>query len=59
MGLRAILGQRVTVKAATTIAGRLVGAFANLLSRHTRVKLSTPSPENHGASVDDLAKHGI
>jgi AraC family transcriptional regulator of adaptative response / DNA-3-methyladenine glycosylase II len=61
MGLRAILGQQVTVKAATTIAGRFVQAFGE--------PMVTPIPELHRltpvparvaqASVDDIARHGI
>ncbi len=61
MGLRAILGQQVTVKAATTIAGRFVHAFGE--------PIVTPIPELHRltpvparvaqASVDDIARHGI
>jgi AraC family transcriptional regulator of adaptative response / DNA-3-methyladenine glycosylase II len=39
MGLRAILGQQVTVKAATTIAGRFVHAFGE--------PIVTPLPELH------------
>ncbi len=37
MGLRAILGQQVTVKAATTIAGRLIAMFGE--------PIVTPYPE--------------
>ncbi len=37
LGLRAILGQQVTVKAATTIAGRFVAAFGE--------PIATPMPE--------------
>ncbi len=61
MGLRAILGQQVTVKAATTIAGRFVQAFGE--------SVVTPVPELNRfsplaariarASVDDIARHGI
>jgi AraC family transcriptional regulator of adaptative response / DNA-3-methyladenine glycosylase II len=61
MGLRAILGQQVTVKAATTIAGRLVESFGR--------PIVTPMPELRrltlvpaqlaGASVDEIARHGI
>jgi AraC family transcriptional regulator of adaptative response / DNA-3-methyladenine glycosylase II len=61
MGVRAILGQQVTVKAATTIAARLVAAFGE--------SMATPLPELHRltpvpariarASVDDIARHGI
>jgi AraC family transcriptional regulator, regulatory protein of adaptative response / DNA-3-methyladenine glycosylase II len=61
MGLRAILGQQVTVKAATTIAGRFVEAFgepiATPLSELNRL---TPEPARiASASVDDIARHGI
>lgn len=61
LGLRAILGQQVTVKAATTIACRLVDALGT--------PIATPFPELHRlaptaarvarASVDDIARHGI
>ena len=62
MGVRAILGQQVTVKAATTIAGRLVGAFGE--------PIATPFADAHppdarrrrawpARSVDDLAALGI
>jgi AraC family transcriptional regulator of adaptative response / DNA-3-methyladenine glycosylase II len=61
VGVRAILGQQVTVKAATTIACRFVEAFGE--------PLVTPFPELHrltplparvaAASVDEIARHGI
>jgi AraC family transcriptional regulator of adaptative response / DNA-3-methyladenine glycosylase II len=61
MGLRAILGQQVTVKAATTIACRFVEAFGD--------PIATPFPELHRltpapariarASVDEIARLGI
>ena len=61
LGVRAILGQQVTVHAATTIAGRFVEAFGE--------PIVTPFPELHhltpsaarvaAASVDDIARHGI
>jgi AraC family transcriptional regulator of adaptative response / DNA-3-methyladenine glycosylase II len=61
MTLRAILGQQITVKAATTIAGRVSGAFGE--------KIQTPFPElsrlsplaKHlaDASVDEVAGLGI
>jgi AraC family transcriptional regulator of adaptative response / DNA-3-methyladenine glycosylase II len=61
MGLRAILGQQVTVKAATTIAARFVEAFGE--------PVTTPLPELHrlspaparvaNAGVDAIARHGI
>ncbi|HEU5079793.1 MAG TPA: AlkA N-terminal domain-containing protein [Opitutaceae bacterium] len=61
MAVRAILGQQITVKAATTIAGR----FAEALGK----KIATPFPELTRltplaervarASIDDVAKLGI
>ncbi len=61
IGWRAIVGQQVTIKAATTIAGRLVEAFGD--------PLATPIPELRrlaplstrlaGAAAADIARHGI
>jgi AraC family transcriptional regulator of adaptative response / DNA-3-methyladenine glycosylase II len=61
MGLRAIIGQQVTVKAATTIACRIAMAFGE--------RIATPFPELNRltptaariakASVDDIAKLGM
>ncbi|HMJ05670.1 MAG TPA: AlkA N-terminal domain-containing protein [Chthoniobacterales bacterium] len=61
MAIRAILGQQITVKAATTIAGRVAAAFGE--------KIATPFPELSRlsplaaaiakASVGDIAKLGI
>ena len=61
LGVRAILGQQVTVRAATTVAGRFVEAFGD--------PIVTPFPELHhltpaasrvaAASVDEIARHGI
>jgi AraC family transcriptional regulator, regulatory protein of adaptative response / DNA-3-methyladenine glycosylase II len=61
MAIRAILGQQITVKAATTIAGRFAEAFGE--------KIWTPFPELTRlsplaagiakASVGDIAKLGI
>jgi AraC family transcriptional regulator, regulatory protein of adaptative response / DNA-3-methyladenine glycosylase II len=61
MAVRAILGQQVTVRAATTIANRFVEAFGE--------KIKTPFPELHRvaplperiakASVDSIARLGI
>jgi AraC family transcriptional regulator of adaptative response / DNA-3-methyladenine glycosylase II len=61
LGLRAILGQQVTVKAATTIACRFVETFGE--------RIVTPIPELNrlsplparvaAASVDTIAPHGI
>src|SRR5262245_40248630 len=61
MAVRAILGQQVTVKAATTLAGRFAAAFGE--------KIETPFPELTRlsplaervarAQVDDIARLGI
>lgn len=61
LSVRAILGQQITVKAATTIAGRFAEAFGN--------KISTPFPELQwlcptpecvaNLSTEDLAALGI
>jgi AraC family transcriptional regulator of adaptative response / DNA-3-methyladenine glycosylase II len=61
LGLRAILGQQVTVKAATTIAGRLVDAFGDpIASPVPGLARLTPSPARLArATVDDIARHGI
>jgi AraC family transcriptional regulator, regulatory protein of adaptative response / DNA-3-methyladenine glycosylase II len=61
MGLRAILGQQVTVKAATTIACRFVEAFGEpIVTPFAELNRLTPGPaEVAAASVDDIARHGI
>jgi len=61
LGLRAILGQQVTVKAATTIAGRFVNAFGEpVVTPVPELNRLTPVPTRiAGASVDDIARHGI
>ena len=61
MGLRAILGQQVTVKAATTIAGRLVEAFGDpIVTPLPELKRLTPTATRIArARVDDIARHGI
>ncbi len=61
MGLRAILGQQVTVKAATTIAGRMVEAFCEpIATPHPELNYLTPSPAKIAkAKVEDLASRGI
>ena len=61
LGLRAILGQQVTVKAATTIAGRFVQAFGKpVVTLLPELNRFTPLPARIGrASVDDIARHGI
>src|SRR5262245_29159061 len=61
MGIRAILGQQVTVKGARTIAGRIVEAFGEpVVTSLPELNRLTPLPARiAGASVDDLARHGI
>jgi AraC family transcriptional regulator, regulatory protein of adaptative response / DNA-3-methyladenine glycosylase II len=61
MGLRAILGQQVTVKAATTIACRFVDTFGErVVTPYPELNRLTPLPERVAdASVDAIAKHGI
>ncbi len=61
MGLRAILGQQVTVKAATTIAGRLTLAFGEPIETpYPELNRLTPSAACMAkADVADIAKLGI
>jgi len=61
MGVRAILGQQVTVKAATTIACRFVEAFGEpMLTPLPELSRLTPAAATvAAASVDDIARHGI
>jgi AraC family transcriptional regulator of adaptative response / DNA-3-methyladenine glycosylase II len=60
-GLRAILGQQVTVKAATTIACRFVAAFGEpIVTPFAELNRLTPSAARvAAASVDDIARLGI
>ena len=61
MGLRAILGQQVTVKAATTIACRFVEAFGEpFVTPFAQLNRLTPAAARiAAATVDDVARHGI
>jgi AraC family transcriptional regulator of adaptative response / DNA-3-methyladenine glycosylase II len=61
MGMRAILGQQVTVRAATTIAGRFVEAFGEpIVTPFAELNRLTPVPVKVAkARVDDIAGHGI
>jgi AraC family transcriptional regulator of adaptative response / DNA-3-methyladenine glycosylase II len=61
MGLRAILGQQVTVKAATTIACRFVEAFGEpIVTPFAELNRLTPAPARvAAANVDDIARCGI
>ena len=61
MGLRAILGQQVTVKAATTVAGRVVEAFGEPIETPVpQLRHLTPRPARLAAAgIDDIARHGV
>jgi AraC family transcriptional regulator of adaptative response / DNA-3-methyladenine glycosylase II len=61
LAVRAILGQQVTVKAATTIACRFVEAFgAPIATPFAELNRLTPLPTRvASACVDDIARHGI
>ena len=61
MAVRAILGQQITVKAATTIAGRLTGALGEpIVTPHAPLTRLSPAPARLArARVDDLAALGI
>jgi AraC family transcriptional regulator of adaptative response / DNA-3-methyladenine glycosylase II len=61
MGLRAILGQQVSVKAATTIACRFVEAFGEpIITPFAELNRLTPLPARiASAGVEDIARHGI
>ena len=61
IGVRAILGQQVTVKAATTIACRFVEAFGDeIVTPFAELHRLTPTPARVAAvRVDAIARHGI
>lgn len=61
MGVRAILGQQVTVKAATTLSGRFVAAFGEpIVTPFAELTRLTPAPTKVAKSnVDKLARLGI
>jgi AraC family transcriptional regulator of adaptative response / DNA-3-methyladenine glycosylase II len=61
MGVRAILGQQVTVRAATTIACRFVEAFGEpIVTPFAELNRLTPAPAHvAAASIDDIARYGI
>jgi AraC family transcriptional regulator of adaptative response / DNA-3-methyladenine glycosylase II len=61
MGVRAIIGQQVTVKAATTLACRFVAAFGeDFATPYAELNRLTPTPARIArASVDDISKLGI
>jgi AraC family transcriptional regulator of adaptative response / DNA-3-methyladenine glycosylase II len=61
LGLRAILGQQVTVKSATTVACRFAETFGEALTTpFQELDRLTPDPARIArASVDDIARLGI
>lgn len=61
LGLRAILGQQVTVKAATTLGCRFVDAFGEpITTPYPELNRLTPAPARvANATIDDIAKLGI
>lgn len=61
LGLRAILGQQVTVKSATTVACRFVEMFGEpIVTPFPELNRLTPSPERVArANVDTLARLGV
>jgi AraC family transcriptional regulator, regulatory protein of adaptative response / DNA-3-methyladenine glycosylase II len=61
MAIRAILGQQITVQAATTIAGRLAEGFGGKIRTPfpELTRLSPVAADIARASVDDIAKVGI
>jgi len=61
LGLRAIIGQQITVKAATTIGCRFAEAFGErIVTPHAELNRLTPNPARVAkATVDDISKLGI
>jgi AraC family transcriptional regulator of adaptative response / DNA-3-methyladenine glycosylase II len=61
LGVRAILGQQVTVKGATTIAGRLATAFGErVVTPFPELnRISPTAPRIAKANVADIAKLGV
>ena len=61
LALRAVLGQQISVKAATTLAGRVVDAFGDeIVTPHADLSRHTPTPERIArATADDVASLGL
>lgn len=61
LAMRAILGQQVTVKAATTLSGRFARAFGDPIETpHPDLSVLSPSPERiASAKVEEIAALGI
>ena len=61
LAVRAVLGQQITVRAATTLAGRFAGALGEAVaSPYLALQRVFPSAQTVAAcSIDDIAKLGI
>jgi AraC family transcriptional regulator, regulatory protein of adaptative response / DNA-3-methyladenine glycosylase II len=61
LGLRAIIGQQITVKAATTIACRIAAAFGErIVTPYLELNRLTPAASRIArATIDDIAKLGV
>ena len=61
LAVRAVLGQQITVRAATTLAGRFAGAFGEaVVTPHAALQRVFPSAQTIAAcSIDDIATLGI
>jgi AraC family transcriptional regulator of adaptative response / DNA-3-methyladenine glycosylase II len=61
MAVRAVLGQQVTVKGATTLAGRFAAAFGEPIETpHPALSRLSPTPERVAAAeVEEIASLGI
>jgi AraC family transcriptional regulator of adaptative response / DNA-3-methyladenine glycosylase II len=61
LAVRAILGQRISVPAATTLAGRVAGAFGEpIATPHPALQLVSPGPERLAAiPMESLAALGV
>jgi AraC family transcriptional regulator, regulatory protein of adaptative response / DNA-3-methyladenine glycosylase II len=61
LALRAVLGQQITVKAAKTLATRVMAAFGGAIetARDGLTRITPTAARIAGASVDDIASLGI
>jgi AraC family transcriptional regulator of adaptative response / DNA-3-methyladenine glycosylase II len=61
LAVRAVLGQQITVRAATTLAGRFAGAFGDtVVTPYAGLQRAFPTASAVAArSIDDIAKLGI
>jgi AraC family transcriptional regulator of adaptative response / DNA-3-methyladenine glycosylase II len=61
LAVRAVLGQQITVKAATTLAGRFADAFGDEIQtpHHELSRLSPTADRVAAASLEDVASLGI